>query len=151
MERLLVLTNRDIIKHTLVAEIVGIYAIKMKSGKLIIQKGALVQPHEESVGHVLTQATGKNVTFLSVGIGKTPDILFLGKKWEIKSPKGGKRRTLENNIRNALKQSNNIIINLSRINIKEETCMKYLIERRHKLGKKYSFIVIKKNKDIERL
>lgn len=38
--------------------------------------------------------------------------LFRGKKWEIKPPKGAKRRTIENNIRNTLKQSRNIIVDL---------------------------------------
>lgn len=56
--------------------------------------------------------TGHDIAFLAFGINKSPDILFRGKKWEIKSPKRMKRRTIENNIRNALKQSRNIIVDL---------------------------------------
>lgn len=126
-----------------------IYASRMKAGKVIIQERALVQPHEKKVGDILARTTGKDVIFLAVGIEKSPDISFCGKKWEIKSPKGSKRRTLENNIRNALKQSNNIIIDLSRIAVTENTCVRYIIDRKNRLGKKYNFIVIRKSKTIE--
>jgi hypothetical protein len=121
----------------------------MKTGRVIIQEGALVQPHEKKVGDILARTFGKDVTFLAVGIDKSPDILFCGRKWEIKSPKGSKRRTLENNVRNAMRQSRNIIIDLSRIGVPEETCVRYVADRKHRLGKKYSFIIIRKNKTIE--
>ncbi len=103
----------------------------MKSGKVIIQQGALIQPHELKVGELLAR-TGSDVTFLAVGVGKSPDIMFRGKKWEIKSPKGSKRRTIENNIRVALKQSSNIILDLSRIKVEEGSCLRYV--RDQKIG-----------------
>lgn len=43
---------------------------------------------------------------------RTPDITMIGKDWEIKSPIGKSSRTIENTIRQALKQSPNIIIDL---------------------------------------
>lgn len=46
----------------------------MKSGKVIIQEGALIQPHELKVGELLAR-TGSDVTFLAVGVGKSPDIV----------------------------------------------------------------------------
>lgn len=119
----------------------------MKSGKVIIQEGALIQPHELKVGELLAR-TGSDVTFLAVGVEKSPDIMFRGKKWEIKSPKGSKRRTIENNIRVALKQSSNIILDLSRIKVEEGSCLRYARDRKDRLGKKYSFMVIRKNKKI---
>lgn len=119
----------------------------MKRGKVIIQEGAMIQPHELKVGELLAR-TGCDVTFLAVGIDKSPDIMFCGKKWEIKSPKGAKRRTMENNIRTALKQSNNIIIDLSRIKVSEDSCLRYIKDRKDRLGKKYSFLVIMKDKEI---
>lgn len=119
----------------------------MKSGKVIIQEGALIQPHELKVGELLAR-TGSDVTFLAVGVGKSPDIMFRGKKWEIMSPKGSKRRTIENNIRVALKQSSNIILDLSRIKVEEGSCLRYVRDRKDRLGKKYSFMVIRKNKKI---
>lgn len=122
----------------------------MKSGKVIIQEGALVYPHEERVAFELVK-TGNDVTFLAVGINKSPDILYMGKKWEIKSPTGSKRRTLENNVRAALKQSCNIIIDLSRIKVEEGSCLRFLRDRSNRLGKKVKIMVIKKNKEIVEL
>jgi len=119
----------------------------MKIGKIIIQYGSLIYPHEIRVANLLIR-TGHDVSFLPVSINKSPDILFCGKKWEIKSPTGSKRRTLENNIRTALKQSSNVIIDLSRIRIPEETCLRFIEDRKNRLGKKYNFIVITKNKEI---
>ena len=119
----------------------------MKIGKVIREQGALVYPHEERVAYRLA-ATGHNVTFLAVEIDKSPDILFKGKKWEIKSPTGSKRRTLENNLRAALKQSNNIIIDLTRIHIDEATCLRFLSDRKARLGRKVSIIAIMKDGDL---
>lgn len=124
-----------------------IYPQRMKTGKVIIQYGALVYPHEKRVAFLLAK-TGHDVTFLPVGVDKSPDILFRGRKWEIKSPTGSKRRTLENNIRTALKQSSNVIIDLSRIKVPEDTCLRYIEDRKRRLGKKSSFMVITKDKTI---
>ena len=54
----------------------------------------------------------------------TPDIKMDGVKWEIKSPTGNSSRTIENNIRNALRQSDNIIIDLRRMHVNESKCLK---------------------------
>ncbi len=98
------------------------YLEKMKFGRVIIRNYPLLQDHELKVGHILAR-TGHDVIFLPVGPGKSPDIMYRGKIWEIKSPKGSKRRTIENNIRNALRQSQNIIIDLSRTQRAENICI----------------------------
>lgn len=121
-----------------------LYASRMKTGKVIIQYGASVYPHEKRVAFLLVK-TGHDVTFLPVGIDKSPDILYRGKEWEIKSPTGSKRRTLENNLRAALRQSSNIIIDLARIHIPEETCLRFLKDRKARLGKKVSIIIVRQN------
>lgn len=100
-----------------------IYASRMKAGKVIIQSNSLIQDHELKVGHILAQA-GHDVVFLPVTTGKSPDIKYRGKIWEIKSPKGSKRRTIENNIRNALKQSQNVIVDLSRTQRADSVCIR---------------------------
>ena len=46
-----------------------------------------------------------------------------GIEWEIKCPEGSSKRTIENNIRAAEKQSRYIIIDLRRIKIAEKTCI----------------------------
>ena len=48
-----------------------------------------------------------------------PDIEMDGVAWEIKCPKGRSSRTIENNFRKANKQSENIIIDLRRIQLPE--------------------------------
>lgn len=120
-----------------------LYASRMKPGKVIIQSNSLIQDHELKVGHILAQA-GHDVVFLPVTTGKSPDIKYRGKIWEIKSPKGSKRRTIENNIRNALKQSQNVIIDLSRTQRADSVCIRDIqtqIEHRPALR---SVIVINK-------
>lgn len=46
---------------------------------------------------------------------RTPDIQMNGLAWEIKSPKGKGSRVIENNLRNAIRQSPNVILDLRRI------------------------------------
>ena len=45
---------------------------------------------------------------------KTPDIDVNGTRWEIKSPRGNAKKTIENDLRTARKQSENIVIDLAR-------------------------------------
>lgn len=45
---------------------------------------------------------------------KTPDIEVKGIKWEIKSPRGNAKKTIENNLRLARKQSENVVLDLAR-------------------------------------
>ena len=115
--------------------------------RITIMKGALVQPHELAVAEILTQA-GENVVFLPVSGTHSADILFRGREWEIKSPKGSSSRTIENNMRLALQQSSNIIIDLSRIKIREDKCMTTIKNRAKKLGKKRKVMIITKEKAI---
>lgn len=123
----------------------------MKSGRVIISDNSLVEDHELKVGHILAR-TGFDVVFLPVGAGKSPDIRYRGVIWEIKSPNGSKRRTIENNLRKAMTQSENIIVDLHRIKIKEETCLRE-IERQAKLsGKRIRrLLVISKHEEIIRI
>ena len=96
---------------------------KLKQGRITVPYGAMVQPHELIVATILSW-TGEDVNFLPTGHAHTADIEFRGREWEIKSPKGSSSRTIENNMRLALKQSNNIVIDLSRIKIDETKALK---------------------------
>ncbi len=96
---------------------------KKKIGNIKVPKGSIIQPHELMVATILSWS-GNDVEFIPVRNIPTPDIKFLGKEWEIKSPLGDSSRTIENNFRNALKQSSNIIIDLSRIKQTEEKCLR---------------------------
>ena len=71
--------------------------------------------HEMSAALILANYYFKaDVTFLRPESNKTPDIEVDGKKWEIKSPKGNAKKTIENNLRTARKQSENIVLDLTR-------------------------------------
>ena len=82
-----------------------------KTGKINIPYGSLPSPKELVVASLLAQS-GRNVTFIPVGPIHTPDIIYDNRRWEIKSPEGGSKYTVENNIRRALLQSENIILDL---------------------------------------
>ena len=65
---------------------------------------------------------GKNVKFIkpsNIPNIHTPDIFMDGVEWEIKSPQGQSRRTIENNLRQALLQSRNVIFDLRRSGVPE--------------------------------
>lgn len=71
--------------------------------------------HELSAALILAGYFKSDVIFLRPQVDKTPDIEIDGTKWEIKSPKGNGKKTIENNFRTARKQSRNIVIDLRRI------------------------------------
>lgn len=96
-----------------------------KIGKIIITSMAQVHPHELVIARILT-LTGYDVIFRPCHRLRSADIIYRSIIWEIKSPTGSSSRTLENNLRCALRQSENIIIDLHRTNISETSCLRYL-------------------------
>jgi hypothetical protein len=94
---------------------------------------------------------GKDITFIrpsSIPKQHRPDILMDGVEWEIKCPEGNSTRTIENNIRKALKQSHNIIVDLRHIKMSEKHCLSQLFiqfQKRPQLRKLY---IIKKNGEL---
>lgn len=119
-------------------------------GKTIIPFGVFVEQHELDVAKVLNKL-GKDVEFIlpsRVKFSRTPDIRMDGLLWEIKSPKGSSSRTIENNLRTALKQSKNIIIDLRRIKIDETRAISQIMKQ-FKFSKLINrIILIKQNKEI---
>ena len=106
-----------------------------KPGKYIAPYGANIQPHEIETAKFLNKL-GKDVEFLMPSYTKgvsSPDILMDGVIWEIKSPQGESKRTIDNNYRAAQKQAQNIIFDLRRIRIDETKAIsqiKYAFEHR---------------------
>ncbi len=86
-------------------------------GLIVVPPGVFMDVHEKLAVDFLASQLGYDVTFLvpnrRKGV-KTPDIVMNGLNWEIKCPKGKSSRTIENNLRLALKQSPYIIIDLRR-------------------------------------
>jgi len=91
---------------------------KQQTGAIIVPPGAYINRHEKLAADYLATNLGYDITFLIPnrrnGI-KTSDIKMNGQHREIKSPSGKSPRTIENNLRLALKQSPYIIIDLRRM------------------------------------
>jgi hypothetical protein len=88
----------------------------MKKYEVIIKTDLadLPKDHELSAALLLAQHFKTDVVFLRPKYAKTPDIEANGMKWEIKSPMGNSKKTIENNLRAARKQSKCIAIDLRR-------------------------------------
>ena len=70
--------------------------------------------HELSAALILAYHFKTDVIFLRPERKKTPDVDVNGTKWEIKSPRGNGKKTIDNNLRAAHKQSRNIVLDLRR-------------------------------------
>lgn len=88
--------------------------------KVIIETNILNSPKDHEIKAALIIANSyfkSDVVFLRQEAYCTPDISVNGKKWEIKSPIGNGKKTIENNLRNARKQSGYIILDFSRMKL----------------------------------
>ena len=93
-------------------------AKKKSTGIIVVPPGAFIDRHEKLAADYLAVVLKLDVTFLVPSRDphvKTPDIEMSGLKWEIKSPKGKGSRVIENTLRDALRQSPNIILDLRRL------------------------------------
>ena len=89
----------------------------MNRGRIgvFIPAGRKPWPHEMRVAEILALA-GHKVEFLNERIGlRTADIKLDGVEYEIKSPESFNANTFEHRLKDATKQSPNIIIDTSRI------------------------------------
>lgn len=90
----------------------------MKKGR-IIPNGVSLEKHENETVVYFTNL-GHDVELIppsNTPKAKTPDFMMGGKAWEIKSPQGKSRVTVEHAFKRAAKQSENIIIDLRRTKI----------------------------------
>ena len=82
----------------------------------IVESGrAKPRPHELAAAKIVARYFESNVNFVRRAASKTPDlhIIKTGVRWELKSPTGGGKHTIQNNLREANRQSENIILDLS--------------------------------------
>jgi hypothetical protein len=73
-----------------------------------------------------------DVVFLRPEIYKTPDLEINSVKWELKSPLGQGKKTIENNMRAARRQSVNLIIDFARIKLHQTKALaniRYYIQK----------------------
>ena len=123
---------------------------KRKRGRIIVPRNATPNDQEVWVASVLA-GTGHDATFIPRRIIPTADIWFMGREWEIKSPEGKTKRTIENCIRYALKQSSNVIIDLSVIGFGQEKGIRE-VQRQNRLTKvKHRFMIVTRSGEIIKL
>jgi len=122
-------------------------------GKVIIPTGHPKRPeeHEVDTAWVLARHYRTTVEFLvPVDDYKrtSPDVLMNGVIWEIKSPKGKSRYTIQEQFKRASKQAKNVIIDSRRTKLKDKDIVKSIdfeIQKRPYLKK---IILIDKSKKV---
>ena len=87
--------------------------------RVIVKTDLINRPedHELSAALILAAYFKTDVIFLRPQARKTSDVAINGIKWEIKSPRGSGKKTIENNLRTARKQSRHIVLDLRRIKL----------------------------------
>ena len=106
------------------------------------------EKHEMSAAIILAYHFKSDVIFLHRQHARTPDIDVNGTKWEIKSPLGNGKRTIDNNFSEARGQSKNIVIDLRRIKMHQAKANARI---RHYLSTPHRFkqvLVITKSKNV---
>ncbi|MDO5480376.1 MAG: hypothetical protein Q4F58_01745 [Candidatus Saccharibacteria bacterium] len=98
-----------------------------KKGK-ITPNGVVLKTHENATAVFLTEQ-GFDVELIPTsnieGV-HTPDIKMNGLKWEMKAPLGEGNQLMENTIQRALKQSQNIIVDLRHTKRHQTKCLREL-------------------------
>lgn len=108
----------------------------------------VVEDHELTAAIIIAHHFKSDVVFLKPGNYTTPDFIIGDIKWELKSPVGKSRRTIENNMRAARRQSENIIIDLRRIKIPQRRALSHVRFFLSKSSKYKRLLVITKNKKV---
>lgn len=125
----------------------------MAKYKVIVQTDLADAPkeHELSAALILANYYFKtDVAFLRPQSNRTPDIDVNGVHWEIKSPMGDSKKTIENNLRMARKQSHNIVIDLRRIKMHKSRAIariNYFLSRQKQIRR--AVIITKDRKVVE--
>jgi len=101
--------------------------------------------HEIEAAWILArhyQCTVEFLTPLDDYKRKTADIAMLGIQWEMKSPIGTSKSTIENQFRRASKQSRNIVIDTRRTTLEDKEIEKSVLRetRKHSAMKKVILI-----------
>ena len=101
--------------------------VMKKKGK-ITPNGVVLKTHENATAVFLTEQ-GFDVELIPAsnieGV-HTPDIKMDGLKWEMKAPLGEGNQLMENTIQRALRQSQNIIIDLRHTKRHQTKCLREL-------------------------
>ena len=122
-----------------------------KKGK-ITPNGVVLNTHENATAVFLTEQ-GFDVELIPAsnieGV-HTPDIKMDGLKWEMKAPLGEGNQLMENTIQRALRQSQNIIIDLRHTKRHQTKCLRELEKQfLNKKGIKRLKVITKSGKTLD--
>ena len=116
----------------------------------IIPNGVVLKTHENATVVFLTDQ-GFDVELIpksnTQGV-HTPDIEIDGLKWEMKAPVGEGRYLMANTIQKAVKQSQNVIIDLRRTKRHQTKCLRELEKEFEKSGSLKRLKIITKSKKV---
>ena len=122
-----------------------------KIGDISFEPNSRPKPFELETAYVLVKS-GLDVTFLSYKAdGKNADIRFDRLIWEIKTPLGCGRRTIENLLRKAKSQSENIIFDIRRTKLSVKEVENEIIRQSKKAHSFRRIILITKRGGIHHL
>ena len=123
-----------------------------KQGKLTTNN-VVMEPHEYATINVLLSHR-ENVELVRKSRTphtKSPDIAMCGMFWEIKSPTGRTLRPIERIIHRAIKQSQNVIIDLRRTKLADKITLKFLQQLFYELRSMRNLWIITKKTDIVKM
>ena len=126
--------------------------VVMKNKGKITPNGVVLKTHENATAVFLTEQ-GFDVELIPTsnieGV-HTPNIKIDGLKWEMKAPLGEGNQLMENTIQRALKQSQNIIIDLRHTKRHQTKCLRELEKQfLNKKGIKRLKIITKSGKTLD--
>ena len=102
--------------------------------------------HEMFVAQAISVYFDIDVTFIrSSNTVKSADLIVGNTIWEIKSPIGSSKRTIQNNLRKADNQSFNIIISLFRCKMESDKAINRIRYELKKANKVKRLLVVKKD------
>ncbi len=105
--------------------------------------------HEISAALIIATYFKDDVIFIKRSQNsKTADFQINGKIWELKSPIGNGKRTIQNNLRKADRQSPNIILDLRRCKMHSSQAMSKINFELSKAHNISNLIVIQKNQKV---
>ena len=116
----------------------------------IIPNGVSLEKHENEIVVFFTEL-GYDVELIPPSNSpkaKTPDFLMNGVAWEMKSPQGKSKTSLEHIIKKATKQSENIIIDLSHSKLQENDALKEIKKRFLQINSCRRLKIITKNRKL---
>ncbi|MDR1197150.1 MAG: hypothetical protein LBL08_02670 [Candidatus Nomurabacteria bacterium] len=109
--------------------------------------------HEMAAAIILAKHFKTDIIFLRPTANKTPDFDINDVIWELKSPIGNGKRTIQNNLREARRQSSNIVLDLTRIKLHEQRAISQInyILKTHTVRSIKHLMVIKRSKKVVEL